>query len=171
MPVKAKFWVTVKATRGQVSNKVNMVRGVKLSQNKPDMTTADSEAIEIELEFPDGYFDENRPKVEITVRDTLVPEVKQFEQTIASLPNAAKGAQQVANEDTGLVPTKRIPITQRKLSEYLLRELMKLDGVPVDTDQVRTARKSTVKEIQSYLDRIDAAWKSAIETKGVVNDI
>ncbi|WFC99375.1 hypothetical protein MYAM1_002119 [Malassezia yamatoensis] len=110
-------------------------------------------------------------KVQNAVRDTLLPEVVQFEQTIASLPDAAKGAQTVANEENQLVPTKRIPITQRKISEYLLRELMKLDGVPVDTDQIRTARKSTVKEIQSYLDRLDAAWKVAMENKGVVNDI
>lgn len=109
--------------------------------------------------------------VEKTVRDTLLPEVVQFEQSVASLPNAAKGAQSVANEGNELVPTKRIPITQRKLSEYLLRELMRLDGVPVDTDEVRTARKSTVKEIQSYLDRVDAAWKLASDAKGVVNDI
>ena len=37
--------------------------------------------------------------------------------------------------------------------------------------EVRTARKSTVKEIQSYLDRVDAAWKLASDAKGVVNDI
>ncbi|WFC94685.1 hypothetical protein MBRA1_001319 [Malassezia brasiliensis] len=109
--------------------------------------------------------------VEKTVRDTLLPELVQFEQSVASLPNAAKGAQSVTNEGNELVPTKRIPITQRKLSEYLLRELMKLDGVPVDSDEVRAARKSTVKEIQSYLDRVDTAWKLASDAKGVVNDI
>ena len=110
-------------------------------------------------------------KIEATVRDTLLPELVQFEKSIASLPDAAKGAQTVANEGSDLIPTTRIPVTQRKLSEYLLRELMKLDGVPADTEQMRTARKSTVKEIQGLLDRVDAAWKSALESKGVVNDI
>lgn len=110
-------------------------------------------------------------KIEATVRDTLLPELVQFEKSIASLPDAAKGAQTVANEGSDLIPTTRIPVTQRKLSEYLLRELMKLDGVPADTEQMRTARKSTVKEIQGLLDRVDTAWKSALESKGVVNDI
>lgn len=109
--------------------------------------------------------------VQTTVRETLVPELQQFEQTIASLPDAASGAQPVTNDQGELIPTARIPVTQRKLSEYLLRELMKLDGVPVDTDEIRASRKSTVKEIQSYLERVDAAWKRAQECKGIVNDV
>lgn len=105
------------------------------------------------------------------VRASLLPELEQFEQSIAALPQAKPGQQSATPQDPNAVPPARIPITQRKISELLLRELLKLDGVPIDSDVIRTARKSTVKEIQALLDRTDAAWKSAQETKGIVSDI
>lgn len=105
------------------------------------------------------------------VRANLLPELEQFEQSIAALPQAKPGQQSATPQDPNAVPPARIPITQRKISELLLRELLKLDGVPIDSAVIRTARKSTVKEIQALLDRTDAAWKSAQETKGIVSDI
>ncbi|WFD35420.1 hypothetical protein MCUN1_002274 [Malassezia cuniculi] len=105
-------------------------------------------------------------------RTELYPELAQFEQSIAALPAAAPGT---VSGDTppgpGLIAPARIPITQRKLSEYFLRELLSLDGVSVDSDAIRSARKAAVKEIQAYLDRVDAAWRVASEEKGIVNDI
>ena len=105
-------------------------------------------------------------------RTELLPELVQFEQTIAMLPPAPPGT--VLGNDApgpGLVPPKRIPITQRKLSEYFLRELMSLDSVAVDSDEIRISRKAAVKEIQGYLDRVDTAWRAASEEKGIANDI
>ena len=64
-----------------------------------------------------------------------------------------------------------MPYEQRKLSELLLRELLKLDDVPTDKDEVRMARKSTVKEVQSYLERVDTAWNTATKEKGIVSDV
>ena len=69
------------------------------------------------------------------------------------------------------IPCQRIPYAQRKLSELLLRELLQLDGIPTDKDDIRTARKATVKEIQAYLDRVDAAWDTAQHDKGIVSDV
>lgn len=111
-------------------------------------------------------------KVVTRCRGELVPELEQFEQTIAALPVAAPGT--VPGDvvpGAGLLLPKRIPITQRKLSEYFLRELLGLDSIAVVSDTVRASRKSAVKEIQGYLDRVDGAWRTATEQKGIVNDI
>ena len=111
-------------------------------------------------------------KVVTRCRGELVPELAQFEQTIAALPAAGSGA--VPDDiapGMGLLVPKRIPITQRKLSEYFLRELLGLDSIAVVSDTVRASRKSAVKEIQGYLDRVDCAWRTATEQKGIVNDI
>ncbi|WFD28040.1 hypothetical protein MNAN1_003048 [Malassezia nana] len=108
----------------------------------------------------------------------LVPELEHLETSIDALPDAPPGtlqskappAQADASEDALILP-QRIPLTQRKLSELLLRELLKLDGIPTESEEVRSHRKATVKEIQSYLDRVDAAWKQATQAKGIVSDV
>ena len=111
-----------------------------------------------------------------TCRAELVPELARFEDTIRALPDAPPGTHQSApQEDTmttpDAIPCQRIPYAQRKLSELLLRELLRLDGIPTDRDDIRTARKATVKEIQAYLDRVDAAWDTAQHDKGIVSDV
>ncbi len=45
-----------------------------------------------------------------------------------------------------------------RLSELLLRQLLALDSVNVNSDTTRQARKIAVKEVQGHLDRLDAAW-------------
>jgi len=48
------------------------------------------------------------------------------------------------------------------LSEYLLQSLLRLDAVSVDPDweSARKERKAAVKEVQSYLDQLDVAWRN-----------
>ena len=111
-----------------------------------------------------------------TCRAELVPELVRFEDTIRALPDAPPGTHQSAPEPAtatlpDAIPCQRIPYAQRKLSELLLRELLQLDGIPTDKDDIRTARKATVKEIQAYLDRVDAAWDTAQHDKGIVSDV
>lgn len=108
----------------------------------------------------------------------LVPELELLEKTIEALPDAPPGSlqSQAPHDASGAVdeaciPPQRIPLTQRKLSELLLRELLKLDGIPTDSEEVRNTRKATVKEIQAYLDRVDAAWGRATQAKGIVSDV
>lgn len=73
MPVTVKFWVVVEAQRrswGTVASnglrQVDNVKAKELRQNKPQ-TAADQEAVEIEITFPDGYFDANSPKIVVQV--------------------------------------------------------------------------------------------------------
>lgn len=111
-------------------------------------------------------------------QQVLVPELELFEKTVDTLPDAPAGAlQSQPSPDTAstgneaAIPPQRVPLTQRKLSELLLRELLKLDGIPTDSEEVRNMRKATVKEIQTYLDRVDAAWHRATQAKGIVSDV
>lgn len=111
-----------------------------------------------------------------TCRTELVPEVERFEETIRALPEAPPGTHQSSPEQDTMtspdaIPAQRIPYAQRKLSELLLRELLKLDGIPTEKDDIRTARKATVKEIQEYLERVDTAWDTAQKDKGIVSDV
>ncbi|PKI83871.1 hypothetical protein MVES1_002321 [Malassezia vespertilionis] len=101
----------------------------------------------------------------------IYPELLQFEKSIDALPNARPGEQTAEPKDVNMIPPARIPYAHRKLGEYLLRELFKLDDIPSDTDQVRTERKQTVRQIQNYMDRVDAGWSTASKSKGIVNDI
>ena len=108
-------------------------------------------------------------------RAELVPELERFENSIQKLPDSHPGTLQSEPEDS-LAPLfsvtpHRLPYEQRKLSELLLRELLKLDDVPTDKDEVRMARKSTVKEVQGYLERVDTAWNTATKEKGIVSDV
>ncbi|ETS60225.1 hypothetical protein PaG_05770 [Moesziomyces aphidis] len=48
--------------------------------------------------------------------------------------------------------------THRRVSELLLRQLLALDSVAVNSDTTRQARKVAVKQVQQHLDRLDAAW-------------
>ncbi|THV02407.1 hypothetical protein K435DRAFT_653468 [Dendrothele bispora CBS 962.96] len=49
-----------------------------------------------------------------------------------------------------------------RLSELLLQSLLRLDAVSTDPewDHARKERKAGVKEVQSYLDQLDAAWRN-----------
>lgn len=104
-------------------------------------------------------------------RADLKPDLEHFERSVASYPKAKRGAAKEQSADANALSAKRIPLAQRTLSEFFLRELLRLDEIPVDSDKVRTARRAAVKEIQSYLDRVDAAWKLATAEKGIVSDV
>ena len=82
----------------------------------------------------------------------LLPELEQFEQTAAALPSVQRGDQADQSPDAPppaehLIPPSRIPITQRKLSELVLRQLLELDSIQPESEQIRSERKATVKEI------------------------
>lgn len=106
----------------------------------------------------------------------LLQELEQFEQTAAALPSVQRGDQADQSPDAPppaehLIPPSRIPITQRKLSELFLRQLLELDSIQPESEQIRSERKATVKEIQSFLERVDAAWNMAVKQKGIVSDV
>lgn len=88
---KGTFWVVVQAKRNQYRRSipgdhsspyaVDEIKPKAISVNKPTSVEKDQEAIEVTIEFPDGYFDTNAPKVEIKV-----PQVK----NTAPIPVTAK---------------------------------------------------------------------------------
>ncbi|EPQ31220.1 uncharacterized protein PFL1_01406 [Pseudozyma flocculosa PF-1] len=128
-------------------------------------------------------------------RTNLFPEVELFERSVKALPASVEGADgspapipDAAAEAAapGATPTSHgadagatneggsaklmtpaeIANSHRKTSEMLLRQLLALDGVQVNSDTTRAARKQGVRDVQSHLDRLDAAWSEA-KAKGV----
>lgn len=122
---------------------------------------------------PDAQHLERIQQVSTHCRETLVPDLENFEASVAALPDAPRGALQAHEPevDERLTAPTKIPLAQRRLAELLLRELLQLDNVPADKEEIRAARKATVKEVQGYMDRVDAAWKVATERKGLVSDV
>ncbi|KDN53286.1 hypothetical protein K437DRAFT_265938 [Tilletiaria anomala UBC 951] len=107
------------------------------------------------------------------VRTDLLPEVEQFERSTLALGNAASApSEQAVHPPTqngtpaGVLTPPQLAFEHRKLSELLLRSLLTLDGVQVNSDMTRAARKAAVKEVQALLDRVDANWTKA-KTLGV----
>ncbi|KAK0521231.1 hypothetical protein OC842_006848 [Tilletia horrida] len=84
--------------------------------------------------------------------------------TAASAPSAqptsTAAASQTPPPSSSPLDAKQISALHRKLSELLLRALLALDTIPVNSDTQRVARKSAVRTVQSYLDRVDQAWES-----------
>lgn len=101
----------------------------------------------------------------------LLPELTHFEQSISGYPSAPPGEAPESTQDPNALPPKKVPVTQRKLSELFLRQLLRLDEIPVDSDTIRNERRAAVKEIQSYLERVDTAWRLATSQKGIVSDV
>lgn len=69
----AKGWITVGAKRKTYGQRVSSgkygvesIRIKALTVNKP-IVADDEEAVEVELDFPDGYFDTNSPKIVVKV--------------------------------------------------------------------------------------------------------
>lgn len=121
-----------------------------------------------------------------TARKDLFPEVEKVERVASqkSSTNASTNTNTAASEEGGSRPAHKqaqdgaagaagagageemkmnygqVADAHRRLSELLLRQLLALDGVNVNSDTTRQARKIAVKEVQSHLDRLDAAWSS-----------
>lgn len=103
-------------------------------------------------------------------RKDLFPEVEQVERAAtaatssstdaAPAPSAQAGGAEDANKEVEATQMDygKVADAHRRLSELLLRQLLALDGVNVNSDTTRQARKIAVKEVQSHLDRLDAAW-------------
>ncbi|SPO30659.1 uncharacterized protein UTRI_05276 [Ustilago trichophora] len=98
-------------------------------------------------------------------RKDLFPQVLLVERAAdaKTLATATTGAEEDAEKNEGQEAEKQMSSQEvadahRRLSELLLRQLLALDGVNVNSDTTRQARKIAVKEVQSHLDRLDAAW-------------
>ena len=106
----------------------------------------------------------------------LFPAVSTFETSLASAwapgegaegavgAEGAEGAVGAEGAEGGASASPSDPACDaehRRLSELLLRALLDLDAVPVNSDSTRAKRKEAVKLVQSHLDRVDAAWEKA----------
>ncbi|CBQ69021.1 conserved hypothetical protein [Sporisorium reilianum SRZ2] len=115
-----------------------------------------------------------------TARKELFPEVQLVERSIdvltapgggaapAPAPAAAAAGEATstgeaqgkaeAEAKTETLSPPQIADAHRRVSELLLRQLLALDSVNVNSDTTRQARKIAVKEVQGHLDRLDAAF-------------
>lgn len=96
------------------------------------------------------------------VRKDLLPEVLEFEQSpkeahSPTMASTTSSPSEVASRQEALMKQ------HKKLSELLLRALLALDGVNVNSEETRKRRKEAVKEVQGYLDRVDATWSQLKE--------
>ncbi len=95
--------------------------------------------------------------------DATSPADAEKAQADASQP-AANGAPADSSEQASslaLLKPEQISLAHRKLSELLLRCLLSLDGVQVNSDTTRSTRKAAVRDVQALLDRVDAEWSKA----------
>lgn len=95
------------------------------------------------------------------VRKDLLPEVLEFEQS----PKEAHSPAMSTTSSPAELASRQEALTKqhKKLSELLLRALLALDGVNVNSEETRKRRKEAVKEVQGYLDRVDATWSQLKE--------
>ncbi|PWN31921.1 uncharacterized protein FA14DRAFT_138405 [Meira miltonrushii] len=95
------------------------------------------------------------------VRKDLLPEVLEFEQS----PKEAHSPAMATTSSPAELASRQEALTKqhKKLSELLLRALLALDGVNVNSEETRKRRKEAVKEVQGYLDRVDATWSQLKE--------
>lgn len=103
------------------------------------------------------------------VRKDLLPEVKEFVTSTSGKASANADKIVAAGKGTSAEEKEKLALQHRKLSEFLLRALLTLDGIAVNTDETRKHRKAAVKEVQGHLDQVDQAWqtfKEASATSG-----
>lgn len=94
---------------------------------------------------------------------TTAPVPRSTTNTTATNPNGEDSAS-ASDSDLPLVsPSPQLSLLQRGTSEMLLRSLLSLDGIQVQSEATRQARKAAVKEIQSWLDRVDAARERGVK--------
>ncbi|CCF48711.1 hypothetical protein NDA11_007584 [Ustilago hordei] len=91
-----------------------------------------------------------------TARKHLFPDVVKVEQAVKEKEDGKE--KEGGKEGEGGMEWGQVPDTHRRVSELLLRQLLALDSVNVNSDTTRQARKVAVKQVQSHLDRLDAAW-------------
>ncbi|KAJ4477021.1 BAG domain-containing protein [Lentinula edodes] len=95
------------------------------------------------------------------VRSSLVPSLEKFLQTLPTQSNM-----DIPFDSTSNSPTSPASIHKEhaRLSEMLLQSLLTLDAITVDGEwvQARQERKAAVREVQGYLDQLDAAWNSRV---------
>ena len=91
----------------------------------------------------------------------LFPAVSTFETSLALASAPGEGAEGAEGGASASPSDPACDAEHRRLSELLLRALLDLDAVPVNSDSTRAKRKEAVKLVQSHLDRVDAAWEKA----------
>lgn len=108
-----------------------------------------------------------------TSRKQLFPQVESVERAVASqqagtptqvseastrAPSRDQAVASATDATSEAMSHEQITDAHRRLSELLLRQLLALDSVNVNSDTTRQARKIAVKQVQSHLDRLDAAY-------------
>lgn len=91
-----------------------------------------------------------------TVRTSLQPSVTSF---LSSLSSTTQHPDSIP-----LPPSQEdAKTTHTRLGELLLQALLRLDAILPESEwtEVRSARKSAVKEVQSLLDQLDNGWREA----------
>lgn len=93
-----------------------------------------------------------------SVRTSLQPSVTTF---LSSLSPSNTEVPNPADPPSSREDNK---VTHTRLGELLLQSLLRLDAILPESDwiEVRTARKSAVKEVQALLDQLDDGWRSAL---------
>lgn len=100
------------------------------------------------------------------VHSELVPDVDAFILACSNMPFSSSASERPPKSRDG-VPGATLPSNgatsadHNRLSELLLQSLLRLDAVlmpGVDWPEARQERKFAVRDVQSVLDRLDAAW-------------
>lgn len=92
-----------------------------------------------------------------TVRTSLLPSVTSF------LSSLSPSTSQSSEIPAPAAPQEDAKVTHTRLGELLLQALLRLDAILPESDwtEVRSARKSAVKEVQALLDQLDDGWRAA----------
>ncbi|KAJ3724675.1 hypothetical protein C8R42DRAFT_719331 [Lentinula raphanica] len=96
-----------------------------------------------------------------SVRSSLVPSLENFLRTLPTISDPQPAVSVPDLSGTSFPPIQK---EHARLSELLLQSLLSLDAIIVDREweQARQERKTAVKEVQGYLDRLDDAWNSRV---------
>jgi len=104
-----------------------------------------------------------------SVRKTLEPAVTSFLSSILSETAKPTEANPLA---IPAISREDAKTTHARLGELLLQALLRLDAITPESDwaEVRSTRKSAVKEVQGLLDQLDNGWRNAnFELEGADN--
>lgn len=105
------------------------------------------------------------------VRKTLQPDFGDFLKTIADAPmtTSSSSVPHPAAKPTSSGTGKHsdLKLEHARLGELLLQSLLRLDAINAEGEweEARKERKNAVREVQSLLDELDAAWRARIQVR------